>query len=55
MKDKMIQELDRAINILGSIAVTHDAQDAIVCAKQKIRIVCDELKKMEEAEEKTDA
>lgn len=37
MKDEILKELKGALNIIGSLAVTHDAQETVVAAKQKIR------------------
>lgn len=37
MKEEIVKELTDALQIIGSLAVTHDAQETVVAAKQKIR------------------
>lgn len=52
---KLTEELDYAYRLVSSVPVTGDAIDMIAEARARMRNVFDELKKMEEAEEKTDA
>lgn len=46
MTENLIKELDSAVKIIGSLPVTHEAQDIVVAAKAKIRKVIAELEKM---------
>ena len=45
-KEDMIKELNMAVKIIGSLPVTHEAQDIVVATKQKIRNVIAELERM---------
>lgn len=45
MNENLIKELDSAVRIIGSLPVTHEAQDIVVAAKTKIRKVIAELQK----------
>ena len=51
-KENMIKELNMAVKIVGSLPVTHEAQDIVVATKQKIRNVIAELEKMGKDEAK---
>ena len=44
----IIEELNAAIKIIGSLPVTHEAQDIVVATKQKIRNVIAELEKTDD-------
>lgn len=50
MNENLINELKAAEQILGSLPVTYEAQDAVVAVKVKIRKVMAELSKKEVAE-----
>lgn len=54
MNEKLIKELDSAMKIIGSLPVTHEAQDIVVATKQKIRNVIAELEKMGKGEAKSE-
>lgn len=43
--EELVKELDTAVKILGSLPVTHEAQEIVVAAKAKIRKVIAELQK----------
>lgn len=45
MNENLIKELDSTVKILGSLPVTHEAQDIIVAAKAKLRKVIAELQR----------
>lgn len=51
MNENLIKELNAAIKIIGSLPVTHEAQDVVVATKQKIRNVIAELEKTEKPNE----
>lgn len=52
---ELAEQLDCAYRLMSSVPVTGDAIDMIAEARARMRSVYNELKKMEEAEEKTDA
>ena len=50
MHENMIENLKAAIQIIGSLPVTHEAQDVVVAAKMRIRAVLEELKQADDTE-----
>lgn len=52
---ELMEELDYAYRLVSSVPVAGDAIDAISEARARMRNVFNELKRMGEAEEKTDA
>ena len=52
---ELAEQLDYAYRLMSSVPVTGDAIDMIAEARAIMRNVFNELKRLEEAEEKTDA
>ena len=52
---ELMEELDTAFRLMSSVPVTGDAIDLMAGARAKLRHVFEELKKMDESEEKNNA